>query len=87
MATTIIIKNGYNTLAIPYSDKRVAALVDLMENATQVNVDWNGNITGATEPDSERFTFVVVRQEIPVYVPPQPETELEPELEPEQLEA
>ena len=77
MATTILVKTGYVTLAIPYTDKRVSALADLMENSTQVNTDWNGNISGAVDPDSERFTFSVVRQEIPVYVKPMPESEPE----------
>ncbi len=85
MATTILVKTGYVTLAIPYTDKRISALADLMENATQINTDWHGNITSATEPDHERFTFSVVRQDIPVYVAPEPEpkNETETETEPE----
>ena len=77
MATTILVKTGYVTLAIPYTDKRVSALADLMENSTQVNTDWHGNMTSAAKPDHERFTFSVVRQEIPVYVKPMPESEPE----------
>ena len=34
MATTILVKTGYVTLAIPYTDKRISALADLMENST-----------------------------------------------------
>ena len=77
MATTILVKTGYVTLAIPYADKRVSALTDLMENSTQVNTDWHGNMTSAAKPDSERFTFSVVSQEIPVYVEPTTEPEHE----------
>ena len=75
MATTILVKTGYVTLAIPYTDKRISALADLMENSTQVETDWRGNVTGAAKPDSERISFAVVQQEIPVYVEPEPEPE------------
>lgn len=50
MATTILIKLGYTNLAIPYSDKRVSALVDLLENVTQVKLNWHDNIVEAINP-------------------------------------
>ena len=75
MTTTIIIKHGYPSLAIPYSAARVEALTDLMENSTPIDVGWSGEMK-ATDPETAReLSFSVVSQDIPVYVPPTPAPE------------
>lgn len=81
MPTTIIIKHGYNNLAIPYSASRVAAIADLMENSVAVNLGWSGGVTALNPNEAKEFSFMVVSQEIPVYVAPQPESETETENE------
>ena len=75
MATTIIIKHGYSNLAIPYSASRVAALADLMENSVAVDLGWSGEMKAVDPANAKEFSFMVVSQEIPVYVAPQPENE------------
>lgn len=68
--TTILLSLGYNTFAIPYSDKRVAAIADLMQASTQVSTDYRGNMTAAHAPDVDGLSFRVVQQDIPVYGEP-----------------
>ena len=75
MATTIIIKHGYSNLAIPYSASRIAALADLMENSVAVDLGWSGEMKAVDPANAKEFSFMVVSQEIPVYVAPQPENE------------
>jgi hypothetical protein len=77
MATTIIIKHGYSNLAIPYSASRVAALADLMENSVAVDLGWSGEMKAVDPANAKEFSFMVVSQDIPVYVAPQPKTETE----------
>lgn len=77
MATTIIIKHGYTSLAIPYSAARVEALTDLMENSTPIDVGWSGEMKAIDPETAKELSFSVVSQDIPVYVAPQPETETE----------
>ena len=77
MATTIIIKHGYTHLVIPYSAARVAALTDLMENSTPIDVGWSGEMKAIDPANAKELSFLVVSQEIPVYVPPIPVTETE----------
>ena len=79
MPTTIIIKHGYYNRAIPYSASRVAALADLMENAVAVSLGWSGEVKAVDPAEAKEFSFMVVSQEIPVYVAPEPETETENE--------
>lgn len=81
MATTIIIKHGYSNLAIPYSAARVAALADLMENSVAVDLGWSGEMKAVDPANAKELSFMVVSQEIPVYVAPQPEPENENETE------
>ena len=75
MPTTIIIKHGYSNLAIPYSASRAAALADLMENSVAVDLGWSGEMKAVDPANAKEFSFMVVSQEIPVYVAPQPENE------------
>ena len=77
MPTTIIIKHGYTNLAIPYSASRVAALTDLMENATAVDLGWSGEMKAIDPANAKELSFLVVSHDIPVYVAPRPETETE----------
>ena len=77
MPTTIIIKHGYTHLAIPYSAARVAALTDLMENSTSIDVGWSGEMKAIDPETAKELSFSVVSQDIPVYVPPTPEPETE----------
>ena len=77
MPTTIIIKHGYYNMAIPYSASRVAALADLMENSVAVDLGWSGEMKAIDPANAKEFSFMVVSQEIPVYVAPQPEPENE----------
>lgn len=77
MATTIIIKHGYSNLAIPYSASRVAALADLMENSVAVDLGWSGEMKAVDPANAKEFSFMVVSQDIPVYVAPEPEPENE----------
>ena len=81
MPTTIIIKHGYTNLAIPYSASRVAALTDLMENATAVDLGWSGEMKAIDPANAKELSFMVVSQDIPIYVAPQPEPENENETE------
>ena len=74
MATTIIIKHGYISLAIPYSTARVEALTDLMENSTPIDVSWSGEMKAVAPETAKELSFLVVSQEIPVYVSPETET-------------
>ena len=83
MPTTIIIKHGYSNLAIPYSAARVAALADLMENSVAVDLGWSGEVKAVDPANAKEFSFLIVSQEIPVYVAPEPETETETETETE----
>lgn len=83
MATTIIIKHGYSSLAMPYSTARVEALTDLMENSTPVDIGWSGEMKAVDPETAKELSFSVVSQDIPVYVPPTPESEPEPETEDE----
>lgn len=84
MPTTIIIKHGYSNLAIPYSPTRCAALADLMENATAVDLGWSGEMKAIDPANAKEFSFMVVSQSIPVYVAPQPAPENENENETEE---
>ena len=70
--TTIILSLGYATFAMPYTDKRVAAIADLMAASTRVNLDYRGNMTTALPEDdpSDMLSFHVVQQDIPVYEAP-----------------
>ena len=77
MPTTIIIKHGYYNMAIPYSASRVAALADLMENSVAVDLGWSGEMKAIDPANAKEFSFMVVSQEIPVYVAPQHEPENE----------
>ena len=77
MTTTIIIKHGYTSLAIPYSAARVEALADLMENSTPVDIGWSGEMKAIDPETAKELSFSVVSQEIPVYVAPQHEPENE----------
>ena len=81
MPTTIIIKHDYTNLAIPYSASRVAALADLMENATAVDLGWSGEMKAIDPANAKELSFTVVSQSIPVYVAPQPAPENENETE------
>ena len=71
MPTTIIIKHGYSNLAIPYSASRVAALADLMENSVAVDLGWSGEMKAVDPANAKEFSFMVVSQDIPVYVAPE----------------
>ena len=77
MPTTIIIKHGYYNMVIPYSASRVAALADLMENSVAVDLGWSGEMKAIDPANAKEFSFMVVSQEIPVYVAPQHEPENE----------
>ena len=77
MPTTIIIKHGYYNMAIPYSASRVAALADLMENSVAVDLGWSGEMKAIDPANAKEFSFMVVSQDIPVYVAPQHEPENE----------
>lgn len=81
MATTIIFKHGYSNMAIPYSASRVAALADLMENSVAVDLGWSGEMKAVDPANAKELSFLVVSQDIPVYVAPQPEPENENETE------
>lgn len=63
--TTILLRIGFRNFAIPYSDKRAAALADLITAATRVDVDYHGRMTDVQTEDPEDFTFYVLRQDIP----------------------
>ena len=84
MPTTIIIKHGYTNLAIPYSASRVAALADLMENSAAVDLGWSGEMKAIDPANAKELSFMVVSQDIPIYVAPQPEPENENENETEE---
>jgi hypothetical protein len=77
MATIIIIKHGYTHLAIPFSAARIAALADLMENSTPIDLGWSGEMSAIDPETAKELSFSVVSRDIPVYVPPTPVIETE----------
>lgn len=66
--TTIVVKVGYRNFALPYTDRRAAAIADLMSSATLVGVNFSGELYAM--PQDETMAFSVVQQDIPVYVEP-----------------
>lgn len=80
---TIILKLGYNSIAISYSSERFSALLDIVKNATLVDFSWNGHIQ-VMDPAHDLY-LCVVPQEVPKYIKaetePEAETETEPEME------
>lgn len=69
-STTIIMRIGYTHLAIPYTNARIAALTDFMENCSHVSLDWDGKMKPVAPEDVKDILFSVIQQDIPVYIAP-----------------